>query len=51
MKSRFRTITSQLVVVKISKPMQASLEPLDAGMRALHATEMNRIMNRRTQKS
>ena len=48
MTSRFRTITSQLVVVKISKPMQAPLEPLDADMRALHATEMSRIMNRRT---
>lgn len=48
MKSRFRDITSGIVVVKIPKGMQAPLEPLDADMAALHAEEMNRTMNRRT---
>lgn len=48
MKSRFRDITSGIVVVKIPKPMTAPLEPLNADMAALHAEEMNRIMNRRT---
>ena len=48
MKSRFRDITSGIVVVKIPKPMTAPLEPLNANMAALHAEEMNRIMNRRT---
>eukprot|EP00903_Cladosiphon_okamuranus_P009446 g9005.t1 len=48
MKSRFRTITSGIVVVKVPNPMTAALEPLNADMAALHMEEMNRIMNRRT---
>eukprot|EP00903_Cladosiphon_okamuranus_P018901 g17384.t1 len=48
MKSRFRNITSGIVVVKVPNPMRAPLEPLNADMAELHAEEMNRIMNRRT---
>lgn len=48
MKSRFRVITSGLIVVKVTKSMLAPLEPLNADMSALHSEEMNRIMNRRT---
>eukprot|EP00752_Nemacystus_decipiens_P017186 g15395.t1 len=47
MKSRFRDITSGIVTVKIPSAMDAPLEPLHADMAALHAEEMNRIMNRR----
>ncbi|CAB1107648.1 unnamed protein product [Ectocarpus sp. CCAP 1310/34] len=48
MKSRFRNITSGIVVVKVPNPMRAPLEPLIADMAELHTEEMNRIMNRRT---